>query len=494
MHPARLVIPTFFIAITLTPAIARAQTPSFSRTDLETGLHLTERVIAADFNRDGKADLLVTSHSLEQNYGIYLLLGHGDATFDAPVLVLAPPFGTSLGAADVSGDGIIDLVFVTGDNVWTLTGAGDGTFGPPLLSPRALSNRPPLLVDVNHDAKLDLILADQDDGILVSLGNGDGTFGMPARLRLGGAVPRVAAGDVNGDGNVDLVAANIGQPDAFDGSIVSVLFGDGTGTFRAGDGVPVARTPGSIIALDANGDGELDVAASSYATATLSVAAGRGDGSFLPAASYPIPGPGTADTATADFNVDGSPDLAVCGSANLLSIFTNTGGAFGQRSDYPSASSCTSMAVADFDGDGRPDLALNHFAGSGTLSIFRNTTMPPDAQPPAISIAASPRMLWPAHGGTIAVTLSGTITDEGSGVDASSLAFSVEDEYGLVEPAGRLTADTAGRYSFSVPLTASRRGDDTDGRTYRIVVTAADRAGNRTSAAAIVMVPHDRGR
>jgi hypothetical protein len=248
------------------------------------------------------------------------------------------------------------------------------------------------------------------------------------------------------------------------------------------------------VALDANGDGELDVAASSYATATLSVAAGRGDGSFLPAASYPIPGPGTADTATADFNADGSPDLAVCGSANLLSIFTNTGGAFGQRSDYPSASSCTSMAVADFDGDGRPDLALNHFAGSGTLSIFRNTTMPPDAQPPAISIAASPRILWPAHGGTIAVTLSGTITDEGSGVDASSLAFSVEDEYGLVEPAGRLTADTAGRYSFSVPLTASRRGDDTDGRTYRIVVTAADRAGNRTSAAAIVMVPHDRGR
>lgn len=490
MIPSRLFPFTFLFAFIST--IASAQTPTFARTDVPTGLTLTERVIAADFNGDGKPDLIVASHSLAENYGIYLMPGRGDGTFDSPVHVLSPPAGTSLGAADVNGDGTLDLVFRMVDNLWTLPGRGDGTFGAPIVSPAAFGAGPPVFVDVNHDGKLDLVAANQDDGVSVSLGHGDGTFAVPMLLPLSARIARVAAADVDGDGNVDLLAANIGLPDAFDGSLVTVLFGAGDGTFGRREDVPVGPTPLSMVALDANADGHLDIAASSYAAPTLSVAINSGDGTFLPAANYSTPGVSNADTATADVNGDGRPDIAVCGALDLLSIFANAGGTFAQRTDVPAASSCSSIATADFNLDGKPDFAVNYDAGSGTVSIFLNTTPAPDSQAPAISVTASPSVLWPATGASVAVTVSGTVTDAGSGVDPSTLAFTVIDEYGVVQPSGKFSIDAAGRYSFTVPLTAFRRGNDLDGRTYQIVVRCADRAGNPASATALVLVPHDR--
>ena len=59
-------------------------------------------------------------------------------------------------------------------------------------------------------------------------------------------------------------------------------------------------------------------------------------------------------------------------------------------------------------------------------------------------------------------------------------------------PSATFAIDSAGRYSLTVPLTASRRGDDNDGRTYRILINAADLAGNQASAVIDVLVPHDR--
>jgi hypothetical protein len=493
MFPVRLLHFAFLVAIALIPAIAAAQTPTFSRLDLETTLPLHDRLIAGDFNSDGKPDLIVVSRSLVENYGIYLMIGRGDGTFEAPVQVLAPAFGTSLGAADVNGDGSFDLVFQTVENIWTLPGAGDGTFGPPILSPQALSGAPPLLVDLNHDGHIDRVVASQDDGVLVSLGLGDGRFDAPRLLPLGARIARVVAGEVDGDGNIDLLAANIGRPDAFDGAVVTVLFGAGDGTFGRRLDVPVGTTPGSIATLDGNGDGVLDIAASSYATAILSIAIGSGGAAFLPTTNYATAGLNTADTAPADVNGDGRQDIATCGAANMLSVFVNAGGTFAQRTDIPAASYCNSLAVADFNLDGRPDLAVNYFAASGTVSIFLNTTAAPiDSQPPAISAAANPSVLWPANGRTVSVTVSGTIVDDLSGVDTSTLAFTVIDEYGLVQPSGTLTIDSAGRYSLTVPLTASRRGDDKDGRTYRIVISAADLAGNEASEVIVVLVPHDR--
>ena len=76
------------------------------------------------------------------------------------------------------------------------------------------------------------------------------------------------------------------------------------------------------------------------------------------------------------------------------------------------------------------------------------------------------------------MTLSGTITDTGSGVDASSATFEVKDEYGLVQPSGPVDVHADGSYRVQVLLPASREGSDSDGRTFSVTVSAKDKAGN----------------
>jgi hypothetical protein len=117
-----------------------------------------------------------------------------------------------------------------------------------------------------------------------------------------------------------------------------------------------------------------------------------------------------------------------------------------------------------------------------------------DILPPEISIAATPDTLWPPNGKLVPVTVSGTITDKDSNVDAITATYDVKDEYGLIQPSGQITTlDASGRYSFRIQLQASRNGNDRDGRRYTITVRAVDDEGNAGSATAIVIVPHDQG-
>jgi hypothetical protein len=116
--------------------------------------------------------------------------------------------------------------------------------------------------------------------------------------------------------------------------------------------------------------------------------------------------------------------------------------------------------------------------------------------PPIITVAASPATLWPPNRQLVSVTVSGTITDEpgGSGVNATSAAYVVLDEYGQMQPSGSFTLEADGGYFFTVALQASRRGNDQDGRHYTIKVGATDNAGNLGSASTIVTVPHNKPR
>jgi hypothetical protein len=117
-----------------------------------------------------------------------------------------------------------------------------------------------------------------------------------------------------------------------------------------------------------------------------------------------------------------------------------------------------------------------------------------DVTPPRITASATPQTLWPPIGQMVIVTISGTITDTGSGVNASTTAYAVTDEYGLIQPSGGpITLGEHGSYSFTIPLQAARRGNDRDGRQYTITVSAQDEAGNLGSAFTRVIVPHDQG-
>jgi len=117
-----------------------------------------------------------------------------------------------------------------------------------------------------------------------------------------------------------------------------------------------------------------------------------------------------------------------------------------------------------------------------------------DYTPPVITATASPAELWPPRGQMVQVTVSGTMTDDLSGVSPGTAQFVVEDEYGAIQPTGAVTLGANGAYSFLVALAARRDGQDTLGRQYTIVLSVKDKAGNTGSASTTVLVPHDQGR
>jgi hypothetical protein len=89
------------------------------------------------------------------------------------------------------------------------------------------------------------------------------------------------------------------------------------------------------------------------------------------------------------------------------------------------------------------------------------------------------------------VTVTGSITDSGSGVNVSTAAFAVMDEYQAIQPISPVSLQPDGSYRFTVSLQASRRGNDQNGRQYRITVNATDNAGNSGGASATVTVPRN---
>ena len=152
-----------------------------------------------------------------------------------------------------------------------------------------------------------------------------------------------------------------------------------------------------------------------------------------------------------------------------------------------------SSASTQISGEGMNSANLRVLDNAGNISSLVSQPVNIDLTPPAVSVSASPSSIWPPNGKMVPVTVSGTITDNLSGVNPSTAAFAVVDEYGRVHPSGPVTLGPGGSYSFTVSLQASRNGNDTDGRQYMISVSAKDFAGNRGSAATTVTVPHAQG-
>jgi hypothetical protein len=93
----------------------------------------------------------------------------------------------------------------------------------------------------------------------------------------------------------------------------------------------------------------------------------------------------------------------------------------------------------------------------------------------------------------VPITVSGKIIDTSASCAPKTVAYTVRDEYGKIQPRGPLTLGPNGAYSFTVLLQASRFGADIDGRLYTITVSASNSAHKRGSQSGTVIVPHDHG-
>jgi hypothetical protein len=215
---------------------------------------------------------------------------------------------------DVNGDGKLDLITANNDDndVAVLLGDGKGGFRPAPGSPFAVGRGPyPLAVaDINGDGKPDIITPNSAPGertLTVLLGDGRGSFrpALGSPFATAGQPYYVALGDISGDGKPDLVAAHN------DDGRVTILLGDGKGGFKSAPQSPVdlgSRAWGLVVA-DVNGDGKADLVAATGET--VRVLLGDGQGSFTAAPGSPFPaGKGTWRLVVADLNGDGKPDIA----------------------------------------------------------------------------------------------------------------------------------------------------------------------------------------
>jgi hypothetical protein len=313
-------------------------------------------ITAADVNGDGNVDFIIGSGPITltgtpspcingfNTEVIGVFLGRGDGTFLEPAYtdLQTALLGnvSAVAAADVNGDGKIDLVAsVDGANtVYVLLGNGDGTFSTPKGSPYSVGSFPTALVlaDLNKDGYPDIVTLNNGAdtaSILLNSGDGTGTFRAQAAVAVGTTPESLSIADMDFDGNLDLVVVPQSQAGAPAGTVptlqANVLAGNGDGTFQAAQTVNIATGAG--------GEGLISVSAA----------------------------------IVGDVNCDGAPDiisggpLSGTGGGSGISVVLNQGAVVG--SPLP-------LCVTAAAGDGQVTLNWKAATGAASYNIYQGTS------------------------------------------------------------------------------------------------------------------------
>ena len=381
-HPSQLVLMLLFAAGSCraqpaTPGAAAAG-PLFRPASEAVALGAAPSHFAAgDFNGDRKPDIAA---ALGERDAVAVLLGDGRGGLrpaaGSPFAAGDAPHLLALG--DFDGDGKLDAAASSHDSNAVVVLLGDGTGGlrPAPGSPfTAVTEVHPhnhglIAADLDGDGALDLATSNQD-GPSVAVLRGDGRGGFrPAAgspFAVGRAPYPLAAGDVNGDGRLDLAT-----PDVQSGTL-TVLLGRPEGGFAPAPGSPhrVAARPYFAHLGDLDGDGALDLAASHDDVHTVTVLLGDGRGGFRAGRTAETTGRGSK-IAAVDADRDGRPDLLLGGLGGVHVLLNQGDGRFGPAPGSPVGSGVDAWAwaVADLDGDGAADLVVPDRAARGLVVLL----------------------------------------------------------------------------------------------------------------------------
>ncbi len=350
-------------------------TGAFTHTT-RTGGNGPARVMVADLNADGNLDLALTNFGFAQGNTLGVMLGHGNGTFDPEVRYTIGNGVFGVAAADLTGDGAPDLAVgwssadSTDYHVTVLQNNGNGVFTPgTTLDVTTSDGFAPFwtsvaAADFDGDGHIDLAATSGGTLHLVVFRNLGNLSFSPTTYEAGGGPTRLLAADTNADGRPDLVEA--AQGDSFAGHVV-LLRNLGGGSFGQPVRVDAGPQPYGVALADMNGDRRLDLIAANRGSGTGSIDPQTSNGSFAAAPIYEaLPDLIPLDSASADFDGDGRPDMALSqldlfsDGGDRVVIMHNDGAshmALAQTLPSGTDSNPKSVIAADLNGDARPDLA-----------------------------------------------------------------------------------------------------------------------------------------
>jgi FG-GAP-like repeat/IPT/TIG domain/Secretion system C-terminal sorting domain len=354
--------------------------------DLAAGIY-PHSICLADFNADGKTDVLVSKGSSATVTVFANSSTSGSISF-APQLDLMAAGNNHEGSAtgDLDGDGKLDFVITNSNNsssvsVFKNTSVGESiSFAPKIDYPADNGAYSVAIGDVDSDGKPDLVAANNGSNIILFYKNTStaGTISFNTRIdfTVGTNPYSIAIGDLDGDGKPDLAITTQGSSSA-----LSVLKNTTTGgTISFDPPIDYATLAGSFIVSigDLDGDGKPDLAAassSSYSVTVLRNTSMPGNISFtslqnFSTGNYPV------CVALGDLDGDGKPDIVTSNRfSNNVSALKNKSTIFNinfdTHVDFTADTDPFYVAIGDLDGDGRPDI-LSANSASTTVSIFRN--------------------------------------------------------------------------------------------------------------------------
>ena len=329
------------------------------------------RPLLVDLDGDGDLDLLAF-HNLARTLeftpwetGIGFTGGPETSTGVQPL---------SLALSDLDGDGKLDALIANnlGDrNYGILYGVGGGAFTPNSSTASLFAYTNPAMLPFDLVPMTGQFLTSGKGGGATQLdavqagSDGHGTSVWTETITGATGLTPVAL-DCNGDGKLDFAQLFVSVADnAFDGRVwratstgYEAAFDLHTGEPTGTAGVYTASGPDSLVAADVDGDGDLDLVASTRLTKQLVVFANNGDCTFTLAGRVRT-ALAVSGISAADFDGDGLPDLATTAQPNKLLVFQNMGARSAELRGFPLAGRLCDPCASDADCGGAADLCAD---------------------------------------------------------------------------------------------------------------------------------------